>query len=117
MEQKIFKNFSKIILFSKDEIKKIPKIFKNKIFNIGLSINFIKKEFSFSNKKTGILFIGNLKYLPNLLAVRDFIKNIFPSLQKKIPNIKFYIIGDIGKFYKFLLPLQNNIIILGKKKN
>ena len=116
MEQKIFKNFSKIILFSKDEIKKIPKIFKNKIFNIELSINFIKKEFSFSNKKTGILFIGNLKYLPNLLAVRDFIKNIFPSLQKKIPNIKFYIIGDIGKFYKFLLPLQNNIIILGKKK-
>ena len=117
IEYKIFRNFNKIILFSKDEIKKIPRTFKGKIFNIGLSVEFLKKEFLFLKKNNGILFIGNLRYLPNLLAVRDFIKNIFPQLQKKIPNTKFYIIGDIGKFSKFLLSFQKNVLFLGQRKN
>ena len=116
-EDNIFKDFDKIILFSKNEIKKIPKIFRKKIFNISLSINSKKKEYFFSKKNNRILFIGNLRYLPNLLAVKDFIKNILPSLRKKIPHIKFYIIGNINKIDKFLLSFHKNTIFLGQQKN
>ena len=48
-------------------------------------------------KNSYILFVGNLNYLPNILAVKDFIKKILPDLLKKLPNIKFCVIGDIKK--------------------
>jgi polysaccharide biosynthesis protein PslH len=117
IEKKIFLRFDKIILFSKSEIIKISKQFRKKIFYINLSVNLVQNKFSFSYKNNRILFIGNLGYLPNFLAVKDFIKNILPSLRKKIPNIEFCIIGNISKFDKFFLSFHQNIKILGQKKN
>ena len=117
IEKNIFIKFDKIILFSKNEIRKINKIFKKKVFNINLSVDTISNKFSFSEKNNHILFIGNLGYLPNLLAVKDFIKNILPSLKKKIPSIKFYIVGNVSKINKFLLSFHENVIFVGQQNN
>ena len=116
-ERKIFEKFDKVILFSKEEIKKISKRFKSKIFNINLSINSIQNKFSFSKKNNTILFIGNLEYLPNLLAVKDFLVNILPNVKEVIPNIKFYIIGNINKIDKFLLSFDGATKFLGQQNN
>jgi glycosyltransferase involved in cell wall biosynthesis len=116
-ENKIFLSFNKIILFSKNEIKKINKIFRKKIVNINLSINSIQNKFSYSLKNNKILFIGNLRYLPNLLAVKDFIRNSFFSIKKELPDIKFYIIGDVNKFNKLIFYFKRDIIFLGQQKN
>ena len=83
VENQIFESFNKIILFSKNEIKKTDKIFRKKIYNINISINSRQKKFAYSLKNNKILFIGNLGYLPNLLAVQDFIKNSFFLIKKK----------------------------------
>ena len=115
-EKEIFENFDRIILFSKNEVKKINRNFKHKIFQINESIDKINKKFLFKKDNFKILFIGNINYLPNFLACRDFKKNILPKLKKKIPKIKFYIIGNINSIYKFLLS-SNDIEILGPKKN
>ena len=117
LERKIFMNFEKVILFSKNEIKKIDKLFSKKIIHINISIDKIKKKYSYSKKNNKILFIGNLKYLPNILAVKSFAKNILPKLKKKIPEIKFEIIGEINKFDKFLLSKNKNINCWGSQKN
>ena len=117
IEKKIFTVFEKIILFSKNEIKKIPKQFKKKIFNIDLSVDTVQNKFLFSNKNNRILFVGNLGYLPNFLATKDFIKNTLPNLKKIIPEIEFCIIGNINKFDKFFLSFHQNVKILGQKKN
>ena len=117
MENNIFKSFDRIILFSKNEIKKINKIFKKKIYNVNLSVDSTHNEFSFSKKNNHILFIGNLSYLPNLLAVKDFIKNILPFLRKKIPNIQFYVVGNISKINKFFLSYHKNVIFVGQQNN
>lgn len=116
-ERKIFEKFDKVILFSKEEIKKISKRFKSKIFNMNLSIKCVQKKFSFSKKNNTILFIGNLGYLPNLLAVKDFLVNILPNVRKVIPNIKFYIIGNINKIDKFLLSFDNTTKFLGQQND
>jgi hypothetical protein len=116
-ENKIFLNFNKIILFAKSEIKKISRSFRKKIFHINLSINSIQNEFLFSTKNNRILFIGNLTYIPNLLAVKDFIINILPNLRKEIPNIEFYAIGNIKKTDKFLLSFYKNVYFLGQQTN
>tara|TARA_B100000902_G_scaffold16267_1_gene19451 strand:- start:4132 stop:5265 length:1134 start_codon:yes stop_codon:yes gene_type:complete len=117
LERKIFTDFDKIILFSKNEIKKIDKHFSKKIIHINISIAKIKKKFFFSKKNNKILFIGNLKYLPNILAVKYFTKSIFPKIKKKIPNLKFEIIGEINTFDKFLLSKNKNIKCWGPQKN
>ena len=115
--KKSLKKFDKVILFSKEEIKKISKRFKSKIFNMNLSIKCVQKKFSFSKKNNTILFIGNLGYLPNLLAVKDFLVNILPNVKKVIPNIKFYIIGNINKIDKFLLSFDNTTKFLGQQND
>lgn len=117
VERNIFTKFDKIILFSKDEIKKVDKLFIKKIIHINVSIEKIKKKYIFSNKNKKILFIGNLKYLPNNLAIKNFIKNILPKLEKKIPDVSLEVIGDMNKINKVFLSMHKNVKFLGLQKN
>ena len=116
-EKEIFNKFDKVILFSQNEVKKIDAKFKDKIFLIGESVERVKNYYSFSKKNYRILFVGNLKYLPNFLACRNFIRNIMPKLKTKITNFKFCIIGDISQTRKKLLLSNSNVEILGTIKN
>lgn len=116
VENLIFSSFDKIILFSKSEINKVEKKYKKKIYHIGESIQSINKKHKFSTKNNKVLFIGNLGYMPNILACKEFIKYILPILKKKIPNIEFNIIGNIKPFDKFFLSLNKNTKILGPQK-
>ena len=117
VEINIFTKFDKVILFSKNEIKKINKIFIKKIIHINISIDKIKKKYIFSSKNKKILFIGNLKYLPNKLAIKNFIKNTLPKLEKKIPGVNLEVIGDISKMNKVLLSSHKRVKFLGVQKN
>ena len=117
VENRIFQSFNKIILFSKDEIKKINKIFRKKIYNVNISIKSVQKKFTYSLKNNKILFIGNLSYLPNLLAVKDFINNSFFLIKKEIPDVKFLIIGDVSKLNKFFFSFKKDVIFLGQQNN
>ena len=116
-EKKIFYNFDKIILFSKDEVKKINPFFKKKINLFDECVDVVNKKYKFSKNNCRILFVGNLDYLPNFLACRDFIKKDLPVLKKKIPGIKFTIIGNVNKFKKFLLSSKPEVEVLGFKKD
>ncbi len=116
-EKEIFNKFDKVILFSQNEVEKIDAKFKDKIFLIGESVERVKNYYSFSKKNYRILFVGNLKYLPNFLACRNFVRNIIPKLKKKITNFKFCIIGDISQTRKKLLSSNSNVEILGTIKN
>ncbi len=117
IEEKIFTDFDEIILFSKNEIKEINNSFKKKIKHINISIDKVKKKYLFSNNNQRILFIGNLKYLPNILAVKLFVKKILPKVKKNIPNVKFEIVGDINNFDKFILSFNKNIKFWGPQKS
>ena len=55
--------------------------------------------------------------MPNLLACKDFIKNVFPKLKAIWPEVKFCIIGDISKFSSLFLLKKKDIEVLGQKKN
>ena len=117
IENKIFYKFDKIILFSKNEIKEVKKIFHKKIIQINVSINKMKNIYSFSKKNNKITFIGNLRYLPNILAVKNFILNILPKLKKKIPGLKIQIIGEVNNLNKILFYFHRDVKFLGEQKN
>ena len=116
-ERKIFENFDRITLFSKKEIEKIDKKYKKKIYKIDLSVEKVVSNFSYSLKKSKILFIGNLGYLPNIIACKYFIRKILPKLKLKIPDIKFTIIGNINYLDRIFLSKNESVEILGPKKN
>ena len=113
IEKKIIKEFDKIILFSKNEIKQINRSLKKKLIHINISIEKIKKHFLFSEKNNKILFIGNLKYLPNILAVKNFIKNVLPKLKKELLDVKFDVVGEIYSLDKFLLSINKDVKFCG----
>ena len=117
VENLIFNSFNRIILFSKNEINKVNKKYKKKIYYIGESVHSIRKIHKSSSKNYKILFIGNLGYIPNILACKEFVKNILPILKKIIPKIEFNIIGNIKPLDKFMLSLNKNTKILGPQKN
>ncbi len=71
----------------------------------------------YSPKNFRILFLGNLNYLPNILACKDFIENTLPPLIRKIPNIKFCIVGDLKNSDKRSLSKNKNVEVIGSKKN
>lgn len=117
IEMKILKDFDKIILFSKNEIKEINNSFKQKIKHINISIDKVKKKYLFSKSNKKILFIGNLKYLPNILAVKFFVKKILPKLKNELPEVKLEVVGEINNFDRFVLSSNKNVKCWGPQKN
>ena len=71
----------------------------------------------FFKKNNKIIFIGNLNYLPNILACKEFIYSVIPRLVKFLPDLKFYVIGNIKLIDKFILSFNKNVKILGEQKN
>ena len=51
------------------------------------------KEKLFLKEENWISFFGKMDYQPNIDAVTYFSKKVFPGVKKKIPDIKFYIVG------------------------
>lgn len=47
-------------------------------------------------ERQGLLFIGNLAHRPNDDAVRFLLQNIYPLVQRSLPNVQLDIIGPYG---------------------
>ena len=82
--------------------------------NIQLFINGINNEiYKYEPtipERYRIIFTGNMPYFPNKDAVMYFAKNIFPLIFKKIPQAKFYIVGQDPS--EEILALQSESIIV-----
>ena len=115
-ENLCFKKFDKTFLFSKKEIKSLEKK-NNKIKQINLGTDQVKKSFKYNLKNNKIIFIGNIKYLPNKHACQNFIKNILPEIKKIYQDTQFHIIGEISKFDELLWKRNKSVKIHGKVEN
>ena len=117
-EKKVFKKFNSIIFVSNQDSKKAKKLVsKKKIYTIGNAKKYVSQLFKYKKNNNKIIFIGNIKYLPNKLACNSFAKNILKIINLTYPKIKFHIIGDIGYFHNFILSRYKNVIIHGKVQN
>ncbi|GAB6462970.1 MULTISPECIES: glycosyltransferase family 4 protein [Bacillus] len=67
------------------------------------------------NLEPTIVFLGTMSWLPNVNGVEWFIKDIFPKVLAKYPNLKFYIVGKNPpeKIYKYQNMYKENLIITG----
>lgn len=117
-EKKCFRIFNKIVLVSKKDIKKSKNLpgFR-KIYFIPMGADNNKNIFSFKKINNKIIFIGNIKYLPNKIACFNFANNILPKINFYNKRIKFIIIGEISNFDKNYLSKNKNVKVVGPKKD
>ncbi|MEJ5350722.1 MAG: glycosyltransferase [Melioribacteraceae bacterium] len=84
----------------------------NKIINIIPNIHEKINEVKVFENTSDLLFVGNFWHLPNIDAIKYFLKDIFPKVLKVLPHIKLYIVGNHPP--KELLNLKSpNIIVTG----
>jgi len=109
--------FDKLVLVGNNRINQSKHISNKKIVKINNGCVLQKKKFKFNKNNYKILFIGNLKYLPNKIACFNFAKNILPKINKEFPGIEFHIVGEISFINKIILNNFKNVKVIGPKKN
>jgi len=117
-EKKCFRLFDKIILVSKNDVLNNKSYINlKKIVNIPNGCKVQNNYFSFNKKNNKIIFVGNIRYLPNKQACYDFAKNILPKINHIFPFVKFHIIGEISFIDKKRLKKIKNTFVHGQQKN
>lgn len=114
--------FDKIFLASRFDKEYLEKNLRRKTDKIkvipqGVNEELFKKEYKIQKLEEQICFFGKMDYQPNVDAAYWFAKEVFPLLKKKLPNLKFLIIGTNPA--KKILNLKKNkdIIITGFVRN
>lgn len=115
-EVKISKTFDSVIFVSEKEANTFnSRIKSNKSLSVplGVDIDYFSKYRDIIKEENSISFLGAMNVAHNETAVVNFCEKILPQIIKKIPNVKFYIVG--GGVTDKVLNLQNkNVIVVGK---
>ncbi len=102
-ERKIAKSFDASFFVSPHEaelFRSLSPEAKNKIhhFSNGVDAEYFSPILSFGNPyspdEKPLVFTGAMDYWPNVDAVTWFAREIFPEIEKKEPNARFYIVGS-----------------------
>lgn len=113
-----YQNAKLLICISEKEKAILKKYFPNKqIIVIPTCTEIYKVKNNFEQRKD-ICFFGFFKHSPNIDAVNYFSEKIFPKLNKMLPNIQFYVLGNnsfvFKNKYKNVL-IKENIKNIGKE--
>jgi glycosyltransferase involved in cell wall biosynthesis len=114
-EKKILDFFTSVIVLTERDkglIENLNNNIKATIIPTGVDSEFYKPNDIVDDEKS-LVFVGHYKHFPNLDAIVYFVKNIYPKVIEKIPNIKLYIVGSgVTKAVEDLK--SENIIITGE---
>jgi len=94
-EKKIIPKADKVFCVSEKDKEIFEKIFKGRImFEVlpnGVDTEKIK-PLPYAEKPV-LIYVGAMRYHPNVLAVKWFIEKVFPFVLREIPDACFYVIG------------------------
>jgi len=108
--------FDKIILTSRKDLTKAKIKKKNKFIQILNPIKLNKNIYKFKNSNYKILFIGNINYLPNKEACKNFATKILPKINTQYSDIEFHIIGEIKYSDKIFFSRIKKTYVHGRMK-
>jgi len=95
-EREVMRSFDKCILISekdKEYLKKTNDSGNLEVVPNGIDLNKFA-YFGEAYDRNSIVFLGNMRTVPNEDAVFYFIKEVFPLIKKELPSARFTIIGD-----------------------
>ncbi len=105
-EERMMRDADMCIAVTNEESEYIKNISGKGCEVIENAISLKDLQFNFSSKnKDNILFVGNFSYMPNVKAVRFFIKEVLPKFDKKIT------LTIIGKKVNEMVDISDQIIL------
>lgn len=93
-ELKAIQDVDAAIVHSTEEFEILKPLLPNasiSVFPLILKVRGAKNNFE---SRKDILFIGGFNHAPNIDAISFFVREIFHLIQKRIPNIRLYIVGS-----------------------
>lgn len=88
-----YKNAKMLITVTDKEKKELRKYFPDKTIAVVPTCTKIGGAAKTFDERTDICYFGFFKHSPNADAVNYFSRIIFPKVSKKIPGVKFHILG------------------------
>ena len=98
-EKKIIPKADKVFCVSEKDVEIFNRIFKGKIRFEILPNGVDTEELTLLpyQEKPILIYVGSMKYHPNILAIKWFIEKVFPLVLREIQDVYFYVIGEGGE--------------------
>lgn len=115
-EPLLCEKFNKCIMITKkdeEELLKLNSKVKTTVIPAGVEDFLIERKINVKKIPYSLFHIGSLEWQPNYDGLKWFLKNIFPELLKRLPQIKLYIYGKASDKISIPGSLKNNIINAG----
>ena len=96
-EQKLTEEFDACTATTRGELDEVRRLNAAKAVAVipnGVNLNYFVPRQENPRNSSVIAFLGRMDYYPNIDAVLFFAKEVFPSVQKAVPEAKFRIIGS-----------------------
>lgn len=114
-ERKVSKLFDKCLTVSEEDKNLLLSISPNTDVTVipnGVDTDFFRSKNPDNWEPKSIFFVSS-NWSPNEDAVLFFHKDIFPLIKREIPDVKFYIIGGLGKNERIKSLSDENTIVTG----
>lgn len=72
----------------------LPYASRLKVLPNGVNLDYFRFENESGRDPDTIIFTGNMGYFPNIDAVMHFARYSFPRIKRKLPRVKFKIVGN-----------------------
>ncbi len=114
-EKRIYRLFDRCLTVSEEDKRLLLFISPNTDVSVipnGVDTEFFKNSNPDSWEPKTLFFVGS-SWPPNVDGILWFCKEIFPLIKREVPDVKFYIIGGIGKDERIRSLSDERIIITG----
>lgn len=94
LELKLINSVDASIVHSNEEMTILAALApKAKIYEFPLIMDVQGTKKNFHDRKD-IIFVGGYQHIPNVDAVKYFVIEVWPLIRKRLPNVKFFVVGS-----------------------
>jgi glycosyltransferase involved in cell wall biosynthesis len=103
----------RIITVTETESRSISEAVPGCSFSIIPNIHILREGNPGFEARRNICFIGSLKITHNADAVKWFISEVFPTIQSRLPDVEFHILGFGNDAYRQLFEAHQGVKVVG----
>lgn len=114
-EVEIAKYFDSVTMVSQLDmgcLRSVNGVIPLSVVPMGVDLNYYQP--SHEEYEPNLLFTGTIKYFPNKDSILYFYNEIFPIIKASVPNVKFYIVGNLPPKKIRKLMSDRDVIVTGR---